>query len=170
MNEDEKTYNDLIKQTNEIINEINILHRNLRKKLGILKEKQDKISEGVRNYDDDDDESSLLISSPPKTIKKDKTTLREDLKFDEDSLNSPVGIRQLAIRDKTEIDKFLGVLSNFKRELITIKTKMNPDEDEEPPTKRPKKSDGKKKRSKSKRRLKSKSKSKRRLKYSRRWS
>ena len=152
-------YNTLIYNINEILNEIQILQFSLQKKLKIVKAKQEKENEnkGI-GKDEDDDDISSLISSPPKTIHKSASSLPEHLKLDEDSLKPPVTVRELAIRDRKEIDDLLNILSKFKKELSDFKTNSNsklPDEDGdedegEPEKKRRQKKDGRK--SKSKRR------------------
>jgi hypothetical protein len=166
--EDDKRHNKLIEQMNEILTDIEILNYNLRRKQKIKKE--NKSSEEIISDDENvDKDVSSLISSPPKPIKKDKTSLREDLKLDDDSLKNPVGIRELVNRDKKQIDDLLTKFSEFKKELSTFKRELSSSDDEkEPPEKKHKPTrDGKKKRSRSKRQRKSKSKYRRR-KYSRR--
>jgi hypothetical protein len=169
--EDDKRHNKLFEQMNEILTDIEILNCNLRRKQKILKHKQEnKSSEEVISDDEDvDKDVSSLISSPPKPIKKDKTSIREDLKLDDDSLKNPVGIKDLVNREKKQIEDLLIKFSEFKKELNTFKRELNISDDEkEPPEKKQKTTkDGKKKRSRSKRQRKSKSKYRRR-KYSRR--
>jgi hypothetical protein len=170
--EDDKRHNKLIEQMNEILTDIEILNYNLRRKHKILKHKQEnKSSEEIISDDEDvDKDVSSLISSPPKPIKKDKTSLREDLKLDDDSLKNPVGIKELVNREKKQIEDLLTKFSEFKKELNNFKRELNisSDNEKEPPEKKQKTTkDGKKKRSRSKRQRKSKSKYRRR-KYSRR--
>lgn len=166
--EDDKRHNKLIEQMNEILTDIEILNYNLRRKQKILKHKQEnKSSEEIIS---DDEDVSSLISSPPKPIKKDKTSLREDLKLDDDSFKNPVGIKELVNREKKQIEDLLTKFSEFKKELNNFKRELNisSDNEKEPPEKKQKTTkDGKKKRSRSKRQRKSKSKYRRR-KYSRR--